>query len=177
MSSKMSVSENQDTEKDKRKVSREPNHFSLKSEESMSFPLFFRDGDCSTELRLFGCNLREESCRVLSSVLSSHSSSLRELDLSSNDLQDSGVKLLSAGLETPQCKLEILRLCECNLTEESCRVLSSVLSLNSSGLRELDLSVNNLQDSGVKLLSAGLENPHCKLEIMRSDHLFITVSH
>ncbi|XP_053092558.1 NACHT, LRR and PYD domains-containing protein 3-like [Pangasianodon hypophthalmus] len=117
--------------------------------------------------RLCGCNLTEESCRVLSSVLSSNSSSLRELKLSGNKLQDSGVKLLSAGLENPHCTLEKLDLCECNLTEESCRVLSSVLSSNSSSLRELNLSDNKLQNSGVKLLSAGLENPHCTLEILR----------
>ncbi|XP_053541107.1 NACHT, LRR and PYD domains-containing protein 12 [Ictalurus punctatus] len=121
----------------------------------------------SRKAELWGCTLSEESCRILSSVLSSNSSRLRELDLSHNKLQNSGVKLLSAGLENPLCTLETLRLRECNLTEESCRVLSSVLSSNSSRLRELNLSKNNLQDSGVKLLSAGLENPHCTLETLR----------
>ncbi|XP_053534614.1 NACHT, LRR and PYD domains-containing protein 12 [Ictalurus punctatus] len=120
----------------------------------------------SRRAELCVCNLTEKSCRVLSSVLRSNSSRLRELNLSNNNLQDSGVKLLSAGLENPHCTLEILRLWECNLTEESCRVLSSVLRSNSSRLRELNLSDNNLQDSGVKLLSAGLENPHCTLEIL-----------
>uniref|UniRef100_A0A3Q1HJ10 NACHT LRR and PYD domain-containing protein n=1 Tax=Anabas testudineus TaxID=64144 RepID=A0A3Q1HJ10_ANATE len=113
---------------------------------------------------LSGCNLSERSFEALSSVLSSQSSSLRELDLSNNNLQDSGVKILSAGLENPHCKLETLRLSGCNLSERSCEALSSVLSSQSSSLRELDLSNNNLQDSGVKILSAGFENPHCKLD-------------
>ncbi|XP_053091311.1 NACHT, LRR and PYD domains-containing protein 4E isoform X5 [Pangasianodon hypophthalmus] len=128
----------------------------------------------SRKAELRDCNLTEESCRALSSVLSSNSSSLRELDLSYNNLQDSGVKLLSAGLENPHCTLETLRLRVCNLTEESCRALSSVLSSNSSSLRELDLSDNKLQDSGVKLLSAGLENPHCTLETLRLECCSIT---
>ncbi|KAM4730038.1 NLR family CARD domain-containing protein 3-like isoform 1-T2 [Anableps anableps] len=125
----------------------------------------------SNKALLSGCNLSERSCEALSSVLSSQSSSLRELDLSNNNLQDSGVKLLSAGLESPNCNLETLRLSGCNLSERSCEALSSVLSSQSSSLRELDLSNNNLQDSGVKLLSAGLESPNCNLETLRNNLL------
>ncbi|XP_077953014.1 uncharacterized protein LOC120812009 isoform X11 [Gasterosteus aculeatus] len=121
----------------------------------------------SNKVLLSVCNLSERSCDALSSVLSSQSSSLRELDLSNNNLQDSGVKLLSAGLKSPHCELETLRLSGCNLSERSCEALSSVLSSQSSSLRELDLSNNDLQDSGVKRLSAGLESPHCELETLR----------
>uniref|UniRef100_A0AAQ4Q458 B30.2/SPRY domain-containing protein n=1 Tax=Gasterosteus aculeatus aculeatus TaxID=481459 RepID=A0AAQ4Q458_GASAC len=121
----------------------------------------------SNKVVLSGCNLSERSCDTLSSVLSSQSSSLRELDLSNNHLQDSGVKLLSAGVKSPHCNLETLRLSGCNLSERSCDALSSVLSSQSSSLRELDLSNNHLQDSGVKLLSAGVKSPHCELETLR----------
>ncbi|XP_047665792.1 NACHT, LRR and PYD domains-containing protein 9-like [Tachysurus fulvidraco] len=116
-------------------------------------------------LNLRGCKLTEESCRVLSSVLSSNSSSLRELDLSLNKLQDSGVKLLSDGLKDPHCTLEILRMCDPSITDEGCAALASALRSNSSShLRELDLYDNNPGESGVKLLSDLLKDPHCKLE-------------
>ncbi|XP_062297432.1 NACHT, LRR and PYD domains-containing protein 12-like [Scomber scombrus] len=121
----------------------------------------------SNKALLTDCNLSERSWAALSPVLSSQSSSLRDLDLSNNNLQDSGVKQLSAGLDSPHCRLETLRLIDCNLSERSCAALSSVLSSQSSSLRDLDLSNNNLQDSGVKQLSAGLESPHCTLKTLR----------
>ncbi|KAM6893615.1 LOW QUALITY PROTEIN: uncharacterized protein FYW49_019994 [Xenentodon cancila] len=121
----------------------------------------------SKKVLLSDCNLSEEVCAGLSSVLSSQSSSLKELDLSNNHLQDSGLKKLCPGLESPHCKLESLRLSDCNLSEEVCAGLSSVLSSHSSSLTELDLSNNHLQDSGLKKLCPGLESPHCQLESLR----------
>ncbi|XP_028254479.1 NACHT, LRR and PYD domains-containing protein 12-like [Parambassis ranga] len=122
----------------------------------------------SNKVLLSSCNLSERSCEALSSVLSSQSSSLRELDLSNNDLQDSGVKLLCAGLESAHCGLKSLSLSSCNLSERSCEALSSVLSSQSSSLRELDLNNNDLQDSG--LLSALLNSPDCSLKTLRVEH-------
>ncbi|KAM9779927.1 LOW QUALITY PROTEIN: NLR family CARD domain-containing protein 3-like [Neosynchiropus ocellatus] len=124
-------------------------------------------------LSLSECGLSERSGSLLSSVLSSPSSRLTQLDLSCNeDLQDPGVELLSAGLKSPHCHLETLSLSECDLSERSGSLLSSVLSSPSSRLTQLDLSWNrDLQDPGVELLSAGLKSPHCHLETLRSEHI------
>ncbi|CAI5638912.1 unnamed protein product [Oreochromis niloticus] len=149
------------------------------------------------------CELSERSCRALSSVLTSQSSSLRELDLSNNSLEDSGVKLLSEAMESPHCKLRTLRLslfnlslrssdslsaglqnlnCKltslrlsaCNLSERSYEALSSFLSSRSSSLRELDLSNNNVHDSGVKLLSGAVETPQCRLKTLSLSGCLVT---
>ncbi|KAI5090306.1 NACHT, LRR and PYD domains-containing protein 12 isoform X19, partial [Silurus meridionalis] len=114
------------------------------------------------------------SGEALTSVLNSETSSLRELhltvntlDVSGNKLEDSGVKRLSALLENPECKVEDLRLGVCGVSDEGCAALASALRSNPSHLRELNLTRNKVGDSGVKCVSAVLENPHCKLEILR----------
>ncbi|XP_026179719.1 NACHT, LRR and PYD domains-containing protein 12-like isoform X4 [Mastacembelus armatus] len=119
------------------------------------------------------CHLTDRCCECVSSVLSSKSSGLEELDLSRNELQDS-IKPLCDGLRSPNCKLQTLRLRDCQLSERSCEDLASALSSQSSSLKNLDLSNNDLQDSGVKLLFSGLRSPHCRLETLRLSGCKIT---
>ncbi|XP_041638218.1 protein NLRC3-like [Cheilinus undulatus] len=123
----------------------------------------------SKKVLLSGCNLSERSCDALSSILSTQSTSLRELDLSNNDLQDSGVKLLATGLESPHCTLETLRLSGCLITKDGCSSLATALKTNPSHLRELDLSYNHPRDSGMAQLSAGLEDPQWSLDTLIFD--------
>ncbi|CAI5669588.1 unnamed protein product [Oreochromis niloticus] len=122
----------------------------------------------SNKALLNGCNLSVGSCEALSSVLSSQSSCLRELDLGNSNLDESGVKFLSAGVKSPHCKLNTLSLSGCLITEEGCTSLASALSSNPSHLRELDLSYNHPGASGMKLLSAGLKDPGWRLDTLRA---------
>ncbi|XP_061563033.1 NACHT, LRR and PYD domains-containing protein 12-like [Cololabis saira] len=120
----------------------------------------------SKKALLSGCNLSEDICPLLSSVLSSQSYSLTELDLSNNDLQDSGLEQLCPGLESPHCHLESLRLSGCLISEEGSSSLVSALTSNPSHLRELDLSYNHPGESAGKLLSI-LEDPRWRLDTLR----------
>ncbi|KAI5611097.1 NLR family CARD domain-containing protein 3 isoform X5, partial [Silurus asotus] len=120
---------------------------------------------------LSGVRLSPDQWSALVFVLLNSEENLDVFDLRKYDRSDECLLRLLPVVKASR-KAELY---QCDLTEESCRILSSVLSSNSSSLRELDLSVNKMQDLGVKLLSAGLKNPHCTLEILRSDHHLHTV--
>ncbi|XP_051535036.1 NACHT, LRR and PYD domains-containing protein 12-like isoform X2 [Myxocyprinus asiaticus] len=131
---------------------------------------------CKLEiLSMVRCGVTDEGCAALGSALKSNPSHLKELNLAENELGDSGVKLLSEGFENTHCKLEMLRLMYCGITHEGCAALASALKSNlSSILKELNLSGNKLSNSGVKLVLAGLENPLCKLEILKLMYCGVT---
>ncbi|XP_066512663.1 NLR family CARD domain-containing protein 3-like [Hoplias malabaricus] len=121
-------------------------------------------------VRLAVCNLGEQTCINLKSVLQLKNSSLKELDLSNNDLQDSGVEKLCEELESPHCKLETLRLSGCMITEEGCSSLYTALNLNLFPLKELDLSYNHLGATGVKLLFEKKKDSGCRLDTLSVEH-------
>ncbi|XP_035854215.1 NLR family CARD domain-containing protein 3-like [Sander lucioperca] len=113
--------------------------------------------------------LSEIHCSALSYMLQISEEVLDELDLSQYNTSDEGkLRLIPA---VRNCRKARLR--RCSLSEISCSSLVSALKSNPSHLRELNLGGNyNLKDSGVKQLCAGLESPNCRLETLRSVHLF-----
>ncbi|XP_016421264.1 ribonuclease inhibitor-like [Sinocyclocheilus rhinocerous] len=132
------------------------------------------DPHCKLEkLWLYNCGLTDEGCASLASALRSNPSHLRQLNLSGNIIGNS-VNLLSAVLKDPHCKLEKLWLMHCGVTDEGCAALASALKSNPSHMRELDLTGNKLGRSSVNLLSAVLEDPPCKLEILRLSDCGVT---
>ncbi|XP_073671495.1 uncharacterized protein [Paramisgurnus dabryanus] len=126
--------------------------------------------DCKLEiLKLEQCNITDKGCVALCSALRSNPSHLTHLDLSKNNLRDSGVKLISDVLKNPDCKLEILKLRSCNITDKGCGTLNSALRSNPSHLRDLYLYGNNLTVSGLKLISDLKDDPHYKLQTVRTE--------
>ncbi|XP_048104153.1 NACHT, LRR and PYD domains-containing protein 3-like [Alosa alosa] len=119
-------------------------------------------------LRLADCKLAEKSCEIVASILQLPNS-LLQLDLSGNELGDSGVQLLSKGLSSSNCKIHTLRLSDCLILEKGCGFLASALRSNPFHLKEMDLSYNHPGESGLELLSGRLEDPVCKLELLKTD--------
>ncbi|XP_057199982.1 ribonuclease inhibitor-like [Triplophysa rosa] len=124
-------------------------------------------------LKLNKCDLTDESCSALASVLSSVCTSLQDLDLSNNHLQDSGVKHLSDGLKN-NCKLHTLRFLKSRDAEAACVSLTEVLGENPLLLKELNLSDNKLRDLDGEKLSALLMDSHSKVETIRLNNCELT---
>ncbi|XP_036416484.1 NLR family CARD domain-containing protein 3-like [Colossoma macropomum] len=120
--------------------------------------------------RLCGAKLSPAQWSALVFVLLNSEEELDEFDLSKYNKSQECLRRLLPVIKASRKAV----LSDCNLTKKSCAALSSALSSENSSLRDLDLSHNKLKNSRMKLLSAGLENPHCKLEILRLKHCSIT---
>ncbi|XP_041816902.1 protein NLRC3-like isoform X2 [Chelmon rostratus] len=119
-----------------------------------------------------GTKLSVFQCSALAYMLQLSEEVLDELDLWKYNTSEEGqLRLIPA---VRNCRKAVLS--RCRLSETHCEVVASALKSNPSHLRELDLSYTKLQDSGVKLLCAGLESPNCRLETLRSVHVFFLLS-
>lgn len=105
------------------------------------------------------CNLTDSCCKPLSTILSSDTSYLRELDLGYNNITEEGLWHLNKGIKDPKCRLEKLGLAGSKITGEGWGVLSLVLR-SSRYLREVDISGNDLGQLGLHSLSDQLIRPN-----------------
>ncbi|XP_028254208.1 NACHT, LRR and PYD domains-containing protein 12-like, partial [Parambassis ranga] len=107
--------------------------------------------------------LSEIHCSALAYMLQMSEEVLDELDLMKyNTTTEGRLRLLPA---VRNCRK--FRLSDCNLSETHCEVVASALKSDPSHLTELDMNQNRLQDSGLKQLCAGLDSPHCILQVLR----------
>uniref|UniRef100_A0A3Q2C981 NACHT, LRR and PYD domains-containing protein 3-like n=1 Tax=Cyprinodon variegatus TaxID=28743 RepID=A0A3Q2C981_CYPVA len=101
---------------------------------------------------------------ALAFILLSSGEDLDVFDLKKYSVSEEGLSRL---LPVMQASTKAI-LSGCDLSERSCEALSSVLCSRNSALREMDLTGNNLQASSLTLICAGLQNPHCIMEAIRS---------
>ncbi|XP_072429061.1 NACHT, LRR and PYD domains-containing protein 3-like isoform X1 [Chiloscyllium punctatum] len=122
-----------------------------------------KDPKCKLRtLGLYCNNLTSACCPDLADALTV-SSTLTELNLSSNSLQDSGVTSLFAALRNPQCTIQEINLKNCDLTAACGGDILSVLRVTHI-LRELNLSANKLGGTKNKLKRLSQQSK-CKLHL------------
>uniref|UniRef100_UPI003AAF21B5 protein NLRC3-like n=1 Tax=Centroberyx gerrardi TaxID=166262 RepID=UPI003AAF21B5 len=124
---------------------------------------YLRSGSLSTD------RLSPAQWSALVFILLSSEEELDVFDLKKYSASEEALLRLLPVVKASNKSSKIL-LSGCLLTEEGCASLASALSSNPSHLRELDLSYNHPGASGVKLLSAGLEDPHWRLDSLSVDH-------
>ncbi|XP_071028946.1 NLR family CARD domain-containing protein 3-like isoform X1 [Oncorhynchus clarkii lewisi] len=115
---------------------------------------------------LSGAKLSPAQWSALVFVLLTSEKELDVFDLKKYSRSEEGLLRLLPVVKASRAAL----LSHCLVTEEGCASLASALRSNPSHLRELDLSYNHPGDSGVRLLSAGLQDPHCRLEKLNVEH-------
>uniref|UniRef100_A0A3P9LFB6 B30.2/SPRY domain-containing protein n=1 Tax=Oryzias latipes TaxID=8090 RepID=A0A3P9LFB6_ORYLA len=109
-------------------------------------------------------------CSALALMLLVSKDELDELNLKSYKTSQEGRRRLIPAVRSSKKAV----LAECKVTTDWIEHLTFDLKFSSSAVRDLDLSNNDLTDSGVKLLCDGLENPNCRLEILRLSGCLVT---
>ncbi|XP_029354534.1 NACHT, LRR and PYD domains-containing protein 12-like [Echeneis naucrates] len=139
------------------------------------------------KLELYHCNLTALSCESIGEALKSETSTLVELNLSSNNLKDAGFALICQGMYA-WSSLKKLNVSRCGITRRGCFYLAKVLcsvsqlyngftpktEVQAVELTELDLSMNYLRDEGVIEISDGLKNPYSHLKSLNLSYCGLT---
>uniref|UniRef100_A0A665V9B8 NACHT, LRR and PYD domains-containing protein 12-like n=1 Tax=Echeneis naucrates TaxID=173247 RepID=A0A665V9B8_ECHNA len=139
-----------------------------------------RSCECQLEkLKLYHCNLTALSCESIGEALKSETSTLVELNLSSNNLKDAGFALICQGMYAWSSLKKLKRGCF-YLAKVLCSVsqlyngFTPKTEVQAVELTELDLSMNYLRDEGVIEISDGLKNPYSHLKSLNLSYCGLT---
>ncbi|KAK6291273.1 hypothetical protein J4Q44_G00380390 [Coregonus suidteri] len=159
--------------KQERPASPVPSCVSMKSDKSMGQPITFREGDFSSEQRKqqerSESEILSERAEAVKRILSPELPEGFESQKQDKEVVDAEDEKQESSAREGALKITLHVLRKMN-QKELADTLEKTLKSNPSHLRELDLSYNHPGDSGVRLLSAGLEDPHCRLEKLNVEH-------